>query len=90
MNLRDARPRNQGIFKLYRTKLLNVCNHPASFSGQCHCGNGDIMYSVCHVTLKNYVIKGSYDFMEGSSSSHVATLPGLVAIGIVIVEIKYF
>ena len=90
MNLRGARPRNQGVLKLYRTKLLNVCNHPALFSGQSHCGNRDIMYSVCHVTLKNYVIKGSYDFMEGSSSSHVATLPGLVAIGIVIVEIKYF
>ena len=36
------------------------------------------------------LIKGSYDFIEGSSSLYVTNLPGLVGIGIVVVEIKCF
>ena len=37
-----------------------------------------------------HMIKGSFGFMEGSSSWYVITLPGLVAIGILVVEIKCF
>ena len=37
------------------------------------------MYLICHVTLQDHVIKGSTDFMEGSSSLNVTSLPGLVA-----------
>ena len=33
------------------------------------------------------MIKRSCDFMEGSSSVYVATLPGLVAIGVWVMEI---
>ena len=40
--------------------------------------------------LLNHLIKKSCDFMEGSSSLCITTLPGLVAIGIVVVGIKYF
>ena len=36
------------------------------------------------------MIKGSCYFMEGTSLLYVTTLPGLVAIGIVVVEIKCF
>ena len=36
------------------------------------------------------VIKGSCDFMEGSSQLNVTTLPGLVAIAFVVVEITIF
>ena len=35
-------------------------------------------------------IKRTFDFMEGSSLLYVTTLPGLMAIGIVVVEIKSF
>ena len=35
-------------------------------------------------------IKGSCDFIEGSASLYVTTLPGLVAISIVVAEIKCF
>ena len=40
-----------------------------------------------HVTLQNYVIEGSGNFMGGSSTWYVTTLPSLVTIGIVVVEI---
>ena len=36
----------------------------------------------------DHVIKGSCDFMGGTSSLYVTTLPGFVAVGIVVVEIK--
>ena len=39
------------------------------------------MYLICHVTLHDHVIKESTDFMEGSSSFNVTSLPGLVATG---------
>ena len=56
-------------------------------------------FSVCILYLQivkektkslDHVIKGSCDFMEGSSSLYKTTLPGLVAIGIVAVETKCF
>ena len=37
-----------------------------------------------------YIIKGSCDFMEGSSSLYVIILPGLVTIGIAVVEKIFF
>ena len=36
------------------------------------------------------MIKGSCDFMEGSSQLYATTLPGLVAIDFVVVEITIF
>ena len=43
-----------------------------------------------YVILQDQVIKRSCDFMEGSSSLHVTTLPGLVVIGILVVEICFY
>ena len=48
---------------------------------------GDIKYLTYHVTLQNYVIDGPSNFMSGSSSWYITTLPNLVAIGIVKLEI---
>ena len=39
--------------------------------------------------MEDYVIKESCDFMEGSSSLYVTTLPDIVAIDIVVVEICF-
>ena len=39
------------------------------------------------MTLRDHVIKGSSDFMEGRSLLNPTILPGLVAIGILDVEI---
>ena len=44
---------------------------------------GDITHLICHVTSRDNVIEGSYDFMGGSLSWKVTTLPSLVAISIV-------
>ena len=41
------------------------------------------------MNLQHHVFKGSCDLMEGSSSLIVVTLPGSVAIGIVVVEITF-
>ena len=41
------------------------------------------------MNLQHHVFKGSCDLMEESSSLIVVTLPGSVAIGIVVVEITF-
>ena len=44
-------------------------------------------YVTLHATSQNHMIEGSNKFMSGSSSWYVTTLPSLIAIGIVLVEI---
>ena len=46
-----------------------------------------ITYLIFHVTQQDHLNERSCDVTDGSSSLYVATLPGLVAIGIVVVEI---
>ena len=45
-----------------------------------------LMYKV---NLQNHTFKWSFEFMEGRSSLNIITLPGLVAIDIVVVEIMF-
>ena len=45
------------------------------------------MVLACHVTSQNRMIKGSCDFITKCLSRQVTTLPGLVVIGTVVVEI---
>ena len=59
------------------------------FGGHSNCGSGDKTYLIYHATMEDYVIKESCDFMEGSSSLYVTTLPDMVAIDIVVVEICF-
>ena len=47
------------------------------------------MFLVCHVTSLNHGIKGSCDFMGGSSSWEVTIYPSLVAVVIVVVEFVF-
>ena len=47
---------------------LKVSYHQAKFDSHRHWVSGDIMVSVCHVTLKDHIIKASYEFMGRSSS----------------------
>ena len=61
--------------------------HPAKFGGRSHSGSGVIRKLVCHMILKDHVVKGSCDFMGGNHSWSVTTLQSLVTIGIVLVEI---
>ena len=71
----------------YRQEPIKVSCHLAKFGGYRHCGSGDKMMLVCHVTLQDQVITGSRDFMGRSSSRYVIILSSLVAIETLIVEI---
>ena len=64
-----------------------VSHHLAMFGGHWSSASGDVKYLTCHVTLKNYVIEGSVNFVSGSSSWYITTLPSLVATGIIAVQI---
>lgn len=47
-------------------------------------GSGDV-FSICHVTSQEHMIKESCDFTNRSSLEYVITLPCLVVIGIMVV-----
>ena len=51
--------------------------------------SGDMNYLTCHLTQQNHVIEGSSNFVKESFLWYVTTLPNLVAIGIVVTEIKF-
>ena len=74
----------KGWMTLYKEAPI-VTHHLAKFNGHRPCGSGDIAYLIYHVTLKDHLIKGFCDFMEGSSSLYILTLLRLVAIDIVVV-----
>ena len=57
------------------------------FSDDWSIASGYIKYLICHVTSLNCMMKVSSNFMSGSSSWYTSTLPSLIAIGIVLVEI---
>ena len=65
---------------------MKVSHHPAKFCGQRYCGSGDIMVIVSHVILQDHVAEGWSSIMGRSPSWQNTSLPGLVAIAIVIVE----
>ena len=59
------------------------------FGGHWSSASWDVAYLICYVTWKKHRIQGSYNFMSGSSSLYVTTLPSLVDIGIVVVEVCF-
>ena len=52
-----------------------------------YCGSEDTRVFVGHVTIQDHVIKELNDFMVWCPSRKLTTLPTLVAIGTVLVEI---
>ena len=42
--------------------------HPVKFGGHRHSGSRETMIFVCHVTLKDHVIKAYYDLLVRSPS----------------------
>ena len=60
--------------------------HLAKFGGHRLSYSRDITGLILHVTLQDHVIKSLYEFMEGSFSLYISTLPNLVAAGIVLVD----
>ena len=45
-----------------------VSYHPTEFTGHRRFGNDDIIVFVCHMILRDHVIKGLYDLMAKSPS----------------------
>ena len=45
---------------------LKVSHHSTQFGGYGCYGSGDIIVLVCHVTLRDHMIKGSRDLMSGT------------------------
>ena len=76
-------------------KSVTVSHHLAVFGGLAMFGghwfstSGDRKHLTCHLTLQNHVIEGSSNPMKVSSSWYITTLPSLVAVGIVVVEICF-
>ena len=68
---------------LNRLKFLMVSHHFAKFSGHRPFGSSDTAAKILYVILQD-LIKVSGDFMEGTSSLHIPTLPKLIAISIVL------
>ena len=68
-------------------QLLIVSHHLANFRGLRPCSSIDTASKIFYVTLKDHVIKGSGDFIEGNSSLYIPTLPKLKVIAIVLMDI---
>ena len=62
-----------------------MSHHLAMFGGHWFSASGDI--NSWHVTLVNHEIEGSSNFMNGSSSWYVTTLPSLEDLDFVVVDI---
>ena len=61
----------------------------AMFDGHWSSASGDIKYLTCHMTLQNHVIDGSSNFINGSSSGYITTLPSLMAIAMLVVKMCF-
>ena len=64
-------------------ELFVVCHHPDKSCGHKHCDN----VLIYHVTSREHMFKELCEFMNGSHSRSVITLPFLVAIDLVQVKI---
>ena len=58
----------------------------AKFCDHSPCGSSDTAAKIVYVTLQDHVIKGSGDFMEGNASLYIPTLPKLIAIDVVLMD----
>ena len=72
-------PRDQLVISFFWYEHIEVSYHPAKFGGNKHSSKGDIMTFVCHMTLKDFVIKTLYDFIDrvtqDKSPSYQASWP---------------
>ena len=66
-------------------KCLIVSHHFVKFSDHGPCGRAAAKIS--YVTLQDYLIRLSGDFIEGNSGLYIPTLPKLIAIDIVLMDI---
>ena len=80
-------PRVQRVMQLNGLNFLIVSDHFTKFSGHRSCGISDTAAKIVYVTLHGQMIKGFVDFMEGNSSLYIPTLPKLIVIDIMLMEV---
>ena len=68
-------------------KPFTLSPHTANFDGHKHYNSEDISFLICRVISEEHMIKALFNLMVGSPSCYVTTLPSLVTIDIVLVEI---
>ena len=73
---------SKNLCEFFGRKLLTMSHNPAFLGGHWSNTSRHIRYLMRHVTPQNHVIERPSNFMRGSSSCYVTTLPSLVAIGI--------
>ena len=64
-----------------------VSHHLAMFGDHWSSASGNIKYLIFHLTSKNHLIEGSCKFLNKTSLQYVTTVPNLVAVDIVVIEI---
>ena len=73
--------------RLNGLKILIVSHHLAKCSGHGLCSSSsNTGAKIFYVALKEHVVKGSGDFIEGNSSMYISTLLKLIAIDIVLMD----
>ena len=65
---------------------FTLSHHLALFGVHQSSAIGDVTYLTCPMTSQQHVTEGKYGFMGRSSPLCLTILPGLLAIGIVVVE----
>ena len=60
---------------------------PATFSDHMHCGSENTIVLVCLVMLQDHLTWKARDFIERSPSKQVTTLPSVIVVDTVVVEI---
>ena len=88
--LRDlTRPAHLGVMRIYGWELLAVCHQPDKLMDYKCCGSKDIIiFLICRVTSLDHRFQGLFEFMGGSQSPYVMTLPYLVTIDLVQVDMQ--
>ena len=68
-------------------KMVLISSLICKFDDHSPCDGSDLTHLICHLILKGNFVKRSCDFFEGISSLYLTTLPNLVAVVIMVVEI---
>ena len=73
------------LFKVLRDLMVKVTTLQKFCGHRSFCGS-DAAVKIVHMTFQDQMIKGSGKFMEGNSSLYVPTLPKLIAMDIVLMD----
>ena len=58
--------------------IVSRRSNSTNFYAPRSCERGDITFFFCHVTSRDYMIKGTYDLLSGGPFTYVTTVPSLI------------